>query len=57
MFMRMFNYSFQRRHGIPAIGVIDCTQVAIFPPPAEDEENPEHVYGAFHVKFTPRSEN
>lgn len=40
----MFNFSFERRHGIKAIGCIDCTHVAIFPPPADDEDNPEHVY-------------
>ncbi|XP_071652224.1 putative nuclease HARBI1 [Temnothorax longispinosus] len=27
-----------------AIGCIDCTHVAIFPPPKEDENYPEHIY-------------
>ncbi|KAK9679340.1 DDE superfamily endonuclease [Popillia japonica] len=36
---------FYAMYGMPGIiGCIDCTHVAIVPPPRNDERNPEHIY-------------
>lgn len=38
-------YSFYRRHEFPGvIGCIDCTHIAIFPPAANNNIHPEHLY-------------
>ena len=37
--------NFSQQHGFPGvIGCIDCTHVAIIPPPQNDAEHPEHLY-------------